>query len=165
MPRRSHPYFEHPRSKLVHTTNKEKASRQTKEIAKKEMKHTKRHITKRAKQGKTSILSTRRAKRACYQTKRECLRRTNVDLDRVSIVQWEWSTSDAQTHAWTRRQVCKDTKKQRKLNGWHKASKASITTSHEAEEGVYQAHQHHKDMSHKWWDATTQASGPKDRQA
>ena len=90
-PRRSHPYFEHPRSKLVHTTNKEKASRQAKEIAKKEMKHTKRHITKRAKQGKTSILSTRKAKRACYQTKRECLRRTNVGLDWVSIVPLDWN--------------------------------------------------------------------------
>ena len=29
---------------------------------------------------------------------------------------------------------------QSKPNGWHKASKASISTSHGAEKGVYQAH-------------------------
>ena len=39
---------------------------------------------------------------------------------------------------------------QRKSNGWHKASKASISTLHGAEKGVYQAHQHHRGVSHKW---------------
>ena len=37
-------------------------------------------------------------------------------------------------------------KKQGKTNGWHKESKASITSSHGAKKGVYQAHQYHGDM-------------------
>ena len=32
---------------------------------------------------------------------------------------------------------------------WHKVSKESITSSHKAEKGVYQAHPHHEDVSHK----------------
>ena len=43
--------------------------------------------------------------------------------------------------------MCKDAKKQGKPNEWNKAS---ITISHGAKKGVYQAHQHHGDVSHKW---------------
>ena len=34
-------------------------------------------------------------------------------------------------------------------NGWHKVSKASKTSLHGAEKGVYQACLHHKDVSHR----------------
>ena len=82
--------------------------------------------------------------------KRRCPRRTNVGLDRMSIVPMDWNTDDTQTHAWTCRQACQDAKKQRMPNRWHKASKASISTSHRAKKGVNQAHQHHRGVSHNW---------------
>ena len=66
--------------------------------------------------------------------KRECPRRTNVGLDQVSIVPLDWSTGDTQTHARTCKQACKDAKKQRKPNGWHKAS---ISISHGVGRRVY----------------------------
>ena len=37
----------------------------------------------------------------------------------------------------------------RKPNGWHKARKESIASLNKVEKGVYQAHQHHRDVSHK----------------
>ena len=87
-------------------------------------------LTKDDKWGQTSMLCTWKGKRTCFQTKRWCPRRTNVGLDRVSIIPWDWSVDDIQTRAWTCRQACKDAKKQRKWKGWHKASKASMSTSH-----------------------------------
>ena len=82
--------------------------------------------------------------------KRGCFTRINVGLDRMSIITLDWSMDDTQTLARTCRQACKDVKKQRKPNGCHKASKASISTSHKAEKGVNQAHQHHEGVSQKW---------------
>ena len=76
--------------------------------------------------------------------KKGCPRKTNVGLDQVSLVPLDWSMEDTQTHAKTCMQACKDVKKQRKLNRWHKASMTSISTSHKAGKGVYQAHQHHR---------------------
>ena len=46
-------------------------------------------LAKDAKQGQTSLLSN----------KRGCPKRTNVGLDRVSIVPLNWSMDDTQTHA------------------------------------------------------------------
>ena len=46
--------------------------------------------------------------------------------------------------------IGKRAKMQKNPNKWHKASKVSITTSYRAEKGVYQAHQHHGGVSHKW---------------
>ena len=43
-------------------------------------------------------------------------------------------------------QKCKEAKKAKYV---HKVSKESITSSHKAEKGVYQAHPHHEDVSHK----------------
>ena len=82
--------------------------------------------------------------------KTNMLSNKNVGLDRVSIVPWGWSMDDTQTHAWTCTQACKDAKKRSKPNGWHKVSKASISTSHGVEKGVYQAYQHHGGVSYKW---------------
>ena len=84
-------------------------------------------LSKEAKQGQKNVLSN----------KRGCPRKTNVGLDRVSIVLWDWSMDNIQTHAWTCRQACKNAKKQRKPGRWHKASKASITTLQGVEKGVY----------------------------
>ena len=77
-------------------------------------------------------------------------RRTNVGLDRVSLVPLDQSMDDIQTNAWTCRKACKDAIKQRKPNKWHKASKACISALHRAGKGVSQPHQHHKGVSHKW---------------
>ena len=46
-------------------------------------------LAKDAKQGQTNMLSN----------KKGYTRRTNVGLDRVSIVPLDWSTDDTQTHA------------------------------------------------------------------
>ena len=54
------------------------------------------------------------------------------------------------THKLMHEHVGKHAKKQRKPNKRHKASKASISTLHGAEKGVYQAHLHHGGVSHKW---------------
>jgi len=69
--------------------------------------------------------------------------------------------------------VCKDAKKRRKPNGWHKASKASITTLHVVEKGYVSSKPTPQrcisqmvasKLSIRGMDATTQASGLKDRQ-
>jgi len=44
------------------------------------------------------------------------------------------------THRLMHEHVGKHAKIQRKPNRWHKASKASMSTSHGVEKGVYQAH-------------------------
>jgi len=77
---------------------------------------------------------------------------------------------NTQTYARTCRQVFKTAKKQRKPNGWHKAS---IKTSCGVEKGVFQAHQHHGDVSYKWSHSTSHKRGgcnhaskwPKNQQA
>ena len=88
--------------------------------------------------------------------KRWCPRRTNVGLDPVSIAPLDRSMDDTKTYAWTCKQVCKNEKKQRKPNGWYKAS---IKTSHAVEKSVYQAHQHHRDVSHEWSHPTSHKMG------
>ena len=49
--------------------------------------------------------------------------------------------------------------KESQTGGIKQARQAGITTSHRMEKGVYQAHQHHGDMSHKWLHPTNHEKG------
>ena len=140
-PRRLHPSSKCSCSMHGHAKTKEQARRQ----AKKKMKGKacQRQVRKRCQTRANKLVKHTKRQTNILSNKRGCPRRTNVGLDRVSIATLDWSMGDTQSHAWTCWQACKDTKKQRNSNGWHKASKASISTSHGVEKGVYQAHQHH----------------------
>ena len=69
-------------------------------------------LAKDAKRGKTNMLSTRKGKRICYQTKMGCPKRTNVGLDQVSIVPWDWSMDDTRTYSMQR---CKEAEKAKRV--------------------------------------------------
>ena len=100
--------------------------------------------------GANKQMKHKKRQRNMLSNKRGCLRRTNIGLDRVSIAPLDGSMDDTRTHTRTYRQACKDAKKQKEPNEWHKASKASISTSHRVKKGAYQEHQHHGGVSHKW---------------
>ena len=57
------------------------------------------HTNKESQTGANEHVKHTKGKHMCYQTKGGCLRRTNVGLDRVSIVPLDWSMDDTQTHA------------------------------------------------------------------
>ena len=71
--------------------------------------------------------------------------KTGVNLYEIVGIRLDDTSKQGLMHEY----VGKHAKKQKKPNKWHKASKASITSSHGVEKGVYQAHQHYGDMSHK----------------
>ena len=74
--------------------------------------------------------------------------KTGVNLHEIVGIRLDDISKQGLMHEHVGNRV-KNTKKQRKLNRWHKAIKASITLSHGAEKDVYQAHQYHGDVSHK----------------
>ena len=76
---------------------KKQASRQAKKQV--EGKACQRQDSKRFQTGANEHVKHTKGKHMCYQTKGGCLRRTNVGLDRVSIVPLDWSMDDTQTHA------------------------------------------------------------------
>ena len=112
--------------------------------------HARRQASKRCQTRAYNHVKHMKKQTSMLLNKRWCPRRINIGLDWVSVVPLDWNIDDTQTHVWTCRQVCKEAKKQRKPSRWSKGSKASISTSHGAEKGVNQAHQHHGGVSHKW---------------
>ena len=91
---------------------------------------------KRTKRGKTKHAKHMKRQTSMLSNKKGCPRRTNVGLDRVSIVPLDWNMDDTQTHAWTCRQACKDARKQRKQTSGTK--QAWQATLHRAEVCIQQ---------------------------
>ena len=111
---------------------KKQASRQ----AKKQMegKACWRQIRKRCQMGANKHVKHTKRETNMLLNKRECHRRTNVCLNRMSIVPLEWNMDDTQTHAWICKQACKRCKEAKKAK-WVTQSKQgkhiNITQSRE----------------------------------
>jgi len=103
MPRRSCPRSKRLGSMHVHATNKEQANRQAKKRI--EGKHAKWQARKRCQTRANKHVKHTNRQTNILSNKRGCPRRTNVDLDQISIVPLDWSMNDTQTHAWTCRLI------------------------------------------------------------
>ena len=92
--------------------------------------------------GQTNMLSN----------KRGCPRRTNVGLDRVSIVPLDWSMDGTSKQRLMHEHVGKHAKrmhrsKESQTGGTNQAWQATL---HGEEKGMHQANRNHGDASHKW---------------
>ena len=78
-----------------------------------------------------------------------CISKTSVNLHEIVGIRLNDTSKQRLMHERVGKRV-KMQKRQRKPNRWHKASRASTTSLHEVEKGMYKAHQHHGDVFHKW---------------
>ena len=136
----------HPCSKHVHAKTKEISQQTSKET------HRRRSMIKTSQEktpnkGKQTYEAYKGGKQACYQTKEGVIggqMQVWIECPQFHLIEVRM------THKLMHEHVGKHAKKQRKPNKRHKASKASISTSHGVKKSVNQADQHHRGVSHKW---------------
>ena len=100
--------------------------------------------------------------------------RTGVNLHQILGIRLDDTKKHTQGHMYEHIGKCaKMQRNKESQTGWHKASKASIS-SHEVEKGMHQANPHHRDVFSQMvatkqttggMDATKQTNGPKGQQA